>query len=81
MKLLCKGKYHNQPHGMHFDGPGVIDIDDDKARFLLRDAPENFEVAVERKPEPAPVPVIVETEAFDAPPADKMVKTSRKKGV
>jgi hypothetical protein len=78
MKLLCKGKYHNQPHGLHFDGPGVVEIDDDKAKFLLRDAPENFEVAVERA---APVPVVVEVEAFDAPPADKMVKTSRKKGL
>jgi hypothetical protein len=81
MKLQCKGKYHNQPHGMHFDGPGVIDIDDDKAQFLLRDAPENFGVVVERVAVPAPEPVEVVTEAFDAPPQDKMVRTSRKKGL
>jgi hypothetical protein len=78
MKLFCKGKYHNQPVGLHFDGPGVIDIDEAKAQFLLRDAPENFEVAVAA----IPVPVEVVAEAFDAPAADKMVKApSRKKGV
>jgi len=42
MKLYCKSEYHNQPAGLHFDKEGVIDIDDAKAEFLLRDAPDNF---------------------------------------
>jgi len=78
MKLFCKGKYHNQPAGLHFDGPGVIDIDEAKAQFLLRDAPENFEPAVEPLT-PAPLPKV---EGIEEPPVDKMVKApSRKKGV
>lgn len=42
MKLYCRGEYHNQPAGLHFDTAGVIELDAAKAEFLLRDAPENF---------------------------------------
>lgn len=43
MKLLCKGEYHNGPAGLHFNEAGEIEIDEIKGRFLLKDAPENFE--------------------------------------
>lgn len=71
MKLLCKGEYHNSPNDLHFDGAGVIDVDDHKALFLLKDAPQNFEQL--------PVEVVPEVKAFDAPVVDKQVKTPAKK--
>lgn len=42
MKLYCRGEYHNQPAGLHFDTAGVFELDTAFAEFLLRDAPENF---------------------------------------
>ena len=41
MKLVCKGEYHHSPAGLHFNA-GVIEVDDAKGEYLLRDAPENF---------------------------------------
>ena len=79
MKLNAKGRYHSAFY--HVDRPGVIDVDQGLGERLLADAPEIFEVAVEREEVPEPAPVIVETEAFDTPPRDKMIKTSRKKGL
>ncbi len=70
MQLYVKGRYHNGPAGLHFDGPGVIEIDDPKGQFLLRDAPENFTTEIPVK------------KAFDEPVADKMLKSpARKKAV
>lgn len=69
MKLYVKGRYHNGPAGLHFDGPGVVELDEPKALFLLRDAPENFTTEI-------PVKTI------DEPVADKMMKApARKKAV
>ena len=69
MQLYVKGRYHNGPAGLHFDGPGVVELDEPKALFLLRDAPENFTTEI-------PVKTI------DEPVADKMMKgPARKKAV
>lgn len=69
MQLYVKGRYHNGPAGLHFDGPGVVELDEPKALFLLRDAPENFTTEI-------PVKTI------DEPVADKMMKApGRKKAV
>lgn len=77
MKLYCKGEYHNSPAGLHFSREGVIEIDDAKGEFLLRDAPENFSREL-----PAPEPAAgmsAEMKAPDAPAKDKMVKEPGKK--
>lgn len=71
MKLICKGAYHNTPAGLHFDA-GVIEVDDWRAEFLLRDAPENFE----KWSEPF---ATVEAKAFDKPPTDTQVKVPARK--
>jgi len=46
MKLYCRGayssRYPERNEVLKFDGPGIIDIDDAKAEFLLRDSPGNF---------------------------------------
>lgn len=73
MKLFCKGEYHNGPNELHFDGKGVIDVDDHKALFLLKDAPENFEKL------PAVVDPPPAVKAPDAPAVDKAVKAPAKK--
>lgn len=70
MKLYCRGRYHNTPAQLHFDGPGVIEIDEPKALFLLRDAPENFTTELPAPPQAA---------AVDEPTADKMVKAPARK--
>jgi hypothetical protein len=70
MKLYCKGKYHNAPAQLHFDGPGVIEIDEPKASFLLKDAPENFSTEL---------PAEGTAKAFDESPKDKMVKMPARK--
>jgi len=69
MQLYVKGRYHNGPAGLHFAGPGVVELDDPKALFLLRDAPENFSTEIPVK-------------AIDEPVVDKMIKApARKKAV
>lgn len=45
--------------------PGEIDVPDDAAAWLLRDAPGTFEV--------------VQDKAMERPPADKMVRKHRSK--
>lgn len=82
MKLVCKGEYHNPPADLNFEKAGVIDVDDAKALFLLRDAPDNFEPYVE----PAAPDQLVQpaesadaSKALDAPPVDKQVKNAPKK--
>jgi hypothetical protein len=64
MRLYCKAAYHNSPAGLHFDAPGIIEVDDWKAEFLLRDAPDNF--SRELPPE--------ESKSMDGPPQHRMVK-------
>ena len=69
MKLYCKSAYHNGPAGLHFNAPGIIEIDDWKAEFLLRDAPENFSRELPSE----------ESKALDEPPLDRAIKAPRKK--
>lgn len=77
MKLYCKGCYHNGPAGLHFEKAGVIEVDDWKGEYLLRDAPENFSRELPAAKLSAPS---VQTIALDEPLADKMVRApSRKK--
>ncbi len=89
MKLFCKGKYSNAPAGLHFERAGVIEIDDPKGEYLLRDAPENFTLEL-----PLAVQSIKEmlganhkksskpsgkTKSLDEPTADKQIKQPVKK--
>jgi len=84
IKLLCKGEYHNEPAGLHFNAPGVIEVDEASAELLMRDAPQNFEVYVAPA---APVETAsgdADTndfagKGFDAPTKDKQVKAAPKK--
>lgn len=48
---------------LHFDKSGVVDVDDWKGEFLLKDAPENF---TRDLPE--------QTKMFEVPPTDKAMK-------
>lgn len=56
--------------GEHYLPGATLDVMDEKAAWLLRDAPMAFEVQEAIAP--------VQT-ALDAPPADKMVRRARKK--
>ena len=67
MRLYCKSAYHNGPAGLHFSAPGVIEIDDWKAEFLLRDAPENFSRELPAE----------ESKALDEPSQDRAIKVPR----
>lgn len=72
MRLICLGPYHNDPAGLHYDGPGEIELDEAKALFLLRDAPDNFkrlDISTEIPPQ---------GKALDQPPADKMIRRAPK---
>lgn len=70
MKIYCKGAYSNPPAGLFFAQAGVVEIDDPKAEFLLRDAPENFSREL-----PVPfAPVGDGVKAPDTPSRDKAVK-------
>jgi len=75
MKLFCVGAYHNSPAGLHFDGPGVIDLDDPKAAFLLKDAPENF-MSLDQAERAG---VLERDKALDEPPRDKAIRSPAKK--
>ena len=72
MKIYCRGEYHNGPLGFHFDKPGVIEVDQWKADFLLRDAPENFTTELPAADERT-------EKSMDVPPLDKQVKAAPKK--
>src|SRR3990172_9481943 len=76
MKLYCKSAYHNGPAGLHFSAPGVIEIDDPKAEFLLRDAPENFSRELPAEDSKTELPA-EESKALDEPPEDRAVKRQR----
>jgi len=69
MKLYVKAEYHCSPMGLHFAAPGVVEVDDWKAEFLLRDAPENFSRELPAE----------ESKALDEPPQDKAVKAPLRK--
>jgi hypothetical protein len=71
MRLFCRSAYHNGPAGLHFAAPGVIEVDDWKAEFLLRDAPENFSRELPTAER--------ETKALDEPPEDRAVKMPKVK--
>jgi len=66
MKLYCKDEYHNSSYGLHFTA-GVIEVDEARALFMLRDAPDNFTTEL---------PV---AKTLDAPPHDKALKTPTRK--
>lgn len=70
-KLRVKGQYINPQLKLRLAAGDVLEVSEIEAAFLLRDAPELFEL-VELDPEP-------ETAALDGPPADKMIKRSRRK--
>jgi hypothetical protein len=63
MRLYCLSQYTAGP--VHFE-PGEIEVSDEMAAFLLRDAPGSFSV------EP---PV----KAYDEPPEDKAIRAARGK--
>lgn len=67
MKLIVYRRYSNGRDA--YDAGQVIDVDADKARWLMRDSPGTFEECQE----PVPEKVIA------APPADKMVRAATTK--
>lgn len=66
MKIYCKGAYSNPPAGLFFAQPGVVEVDDAKAEFLLRDAPDNFSRELPTPSESVKAP--------ETPARDKAVK-------
>ena len=79
MKLFCKGEYHNSPLGLHFNVVGVIDIDDPKAEYLLKDAPENFSRELPKAEAHAHEKPIEQSKAVNAPALDKQLKEPTRK--
>ena len=87
MKLIVKGRYHNNPAELHFDVPGIVEVDDKKAEYLLRDAPDNFAIYAPPVAESLAKEVIEradgidaqEAKDLDAPLVDKMLKEPKKK--
>lgn len=73
MKIYCRGAYSNPPAGLYFAGPGVIEIDESKAEFLLRDAPENFTKDLSDGEK------LVADKALDAPNGDRAVRAPARK--
>ena len=67
MRLLCIGRYINEPRGLAFDAGVTFESDEALAAFLLADAPGCF----------APAPAV---KAVAAPTADKAIKTEQNKG-
>jgi hypothetical protein len=81
MKIYCKGAYTNAPAGLYFSQAGVIEIDNEKAEFLLRDAPENFSRELPTPPPSDSTRFAAGAQAtgFDAPPMDKQMKAPVRK--
>jgi hypothetical protein len=71
MKIYCKGYYSNPPAGLFFTQAGVVEVDEAKAEFLLRDAPDNFSRDL-----PAPKENV---KAPETPARDKAVKAPTNK--
>ena len=67
IRLLCIGRYVNEPRGLAFDVGVTFEPDETLAAFLLADAPGCF----------APAPAV---KAVDAPARDKAIKTAQNKG-
>ena len=66
-RLLCIGRYINEPRGLAFDAGVTFEPDEALAAFLLADAPGCF----------APAPAV---KAVDAPPRDKAIRAAQNKG-
>lgn len=64
-RLLCVGRYVNEPRGLAFDVGVTFEADAATAAFLFADAPGCFTVAPAGK-------------AVDAPPRDKAIKAADK---
>jgi len=66
-RLLCIGRYVNEPRGLAFDVGVTFEPDEALAAFLLADAPGCF----------APAPAV---KAVAEPARDKAIKTAQNKG-
>ena len=79
MRLYCKAVYHNGPQSLHFSAAGIIEVDDPKAEFLLRDAPENFSRELPTEEESVLTGRLLKPgdKGFDSPPLDKAMKGTR----
>ena len=71
VKLLVISEYISR--GERYPEGKTLEVPEDRAAFLLRDAPGCFE-----RVEDAPIHT-EQSAAFDAPPADKMVRRARRK--
>ena len=67
IRLLCIGRYVNEPRGLAFDAGVTFEPDEALAAFLLADAPGCFTAAPAAK-------------AVAAPTADKAIKATPNKG-
>jgi len=65
-KLKVISEYRNRE--THYGVGSVIEVTDEQVKFLMADAPGCFEVYTEP-----------EVKAVEAPPVDKMVRTSTRK--
>jgi hypothetical protein len=72
MKLIVLSDYRNRR--LFYAAGERIEVSDEDGAFLMRDAPGVFAVP---EPEPEPEPLAA---APDEPPADKAIKTVRRKG-
>ena len=82
MKLYCHSEYRNGALGLHFE-QGRIEVADELGAFLMRDAPENFEIVplgwvgvTSATPQEA---IDNFERSMDAPPQDKAVKKPTRK--
>ena len=71
MRLRVVGYYHSGD--VTYQAGQIIDIDSDTVEWLLRDA----NGLIERIPEPT----VVNVEAIEAPPHDRMVRRGRRRKI
>lgn len=67
MRLLCIGRYVNEPRNLAYNTGDVFEADETLASYLLADAPGCF----------APAPAV---KAVAAPTVDKAIKAAQNKG-
>jgi len=67
MRLLCIGRYVNEPRNLAYNTGDVFEADETLAAFLLADAAGCF----------APAPA---AKAVPEPPRDKAIKAAQNKG-
>ena len=88
MKLLVLAQYNNDARKLNLEPEQLIDVDDALGAFLLADSPLSFteqkdsadvDKAVQAEYDKEDAADDAETEGIDAPPADKMVKSPKKK--